>query len=102
MENTARGLTRLPATLMLLEPIIFRAASAPAQLPKKLGSIKQGVTFKMTNQFKVMSLNKFPLLPFINDLEFWLLIKNPVSLASMRLRACSHDPGTTHCPGATH
>ena len=18
------------------------------------------------------------------------------------LRACSHDPGTTHCPGATH
>ena len=23
-------------------------------------------------------------------------------IESKRLRACSHDPGTTHCPGATH
>ena len=24
------------------------------------------------------------------------------SLFSRVVRACSHDPGTTHCPGATH
>ena len=37
--------------------------------PKKLGSIKQGVTSKMTNQFKVMSLNIFSLLPHIDELR---------------------------------
>ena len=39
------------------------------QPPKKLGSIKQGVTSKMTNQFKVMSLNIFALLPHIDELR---------------------------------
>ena len=39
------------------------------QPPKKLGSIKQGVTSKMTNQFKVVSLNIFSLLPHIDELR---------------------------------
>ena len=39
------------------------------QPPKKLGSVKQGVTSKMTIQFKVMSLNIFSLSPHIDELR---------------------------------
>ena len=41
------------------------------------------------------------------DLDFKMqvldskLVQTPSQLLSI-LRACSHDPGTTHCPGATH
>ena len=27
---------------------------------------------------------------------------NVLNTIKVILRACSHDPGTTHCPGATH
>ena len=54
--------------------------------PKKLGSIKQGVTSKMTNQFKVMSLNIFSLLPHIDELRILAADERPMSLASMRLK----------------
>ena len=47
------------------------------QPPKKLGSIKQGVTSKMTNQFKVMSLNIFSLLPHIDELRILAADERP-------------------------
>ena len=47
------------------------------QSPKKLGSIKQGVTSKMTNQFKVMSLNIFSLLPHIDELRILAADERP-------------------------
>ena len=45
--------------------------------PKQLGSIKQGLTSKLTNQFKVMSLNIFSLLPHIDELRILVADENP-------------------------
>ena len=48
---------------------MLKSAAVYTQSPKKLGSIKQGVTSKMTSQFKVMSLNIFSLLPHVDELR---------------------------------
>ena len=48
---------------------MLKSDTVYTQPPKKLGSIKQGVTSKMTNPFKVMSLNIFSLLPHIDELR---------------------------------
>ena len=47
------------------------------QSPKKLGFIKQGVNSQMTNQFKVMSLNIFSLLPHIVELRILAADEKP-------------------------
>ena len=56
---------------------MLKSDAVYTQPPKKLGSIKQGVTSKMTNQFKVMSLNIFSLLPHIDKLRILAADEKP-------------------------
>ena len=56
---------------------MLKSDAVYTQPPKKLGSIKQGVTSKMTNQFKVMSLNIFSLLPHIDELKILAANEKP-------------------------
>ena len=56
---------------------MLKSDAVYTQSPKKLGSIKQGVTSKMANQFKVMSLNIFSLLPHIDELRILATDENP-------------------------
>ena len=56
---------------------MLKSDAVYTQPPKKLGSIKQGVTSKMTNQFKVMSLNIFSLLPHIDELRILAADERP-------------------------
>ena len=56
---------------------MLKSDAVYTQPPKKLGSIKQGVTSKMTNQFKVMSLNVFSLLPHIDELRILAADERP-------------------------
>ena len=49
--------------------MVLKSDAVYTQPPIKLGSIRQGVTSKMTNQFKVMSLNIFSLSPHIDELR---------------------------------
>ena len=56
---------------------MLKSDAVYTQPPKKLGSIKQRVTSKMTNQFKVMSLNIFSLLPHIGELRILAADENP-------------------------
>ena len=66
---------------------MLKSDAVYTQPPKKLGSIKQGVTSKMANQFKVISLNIYFLCYHIlMSLEFWLLM----SLESMRLKLMTY------------
>ena len=58
---------------------MLKSDAVYTQPPKTLtlGSIKQGVTSKMTIQFKVMSLNIFSLLPHIDELRILAADENP-------------------------
>ena len=56
---------------------MLKSEAVYTQPPKKLGAIKQEVTFKMSNQFKVMSLNIFSLLPHIDELRILVANEKP-------------------------
>ena len=56
---------------------MLKSDAVCTQPPKKVSSIKQGVTSKMTNQFKVMSLNIFSLLPHIDELRILAADERP-------------------------
>ena len=56
---------------------MLKSDAVYTQPPKKPGSVKQGVTSKMTNQFKVMSLNIFSLLPHIDEIRILAADERP-------------------------
>ena len=60
---------------------MLKSDAVYTQPPKKLRSTKQGVTSKMTNQLKVMSLNIFSLLPHIDELEILVADEKPHVIA---------------------
>ena len=57
--------------------VVLKSDSVYAQPPKKLDSVERGVTSKITNQFKVMSLNIFSLLPHIDELRVLVADEKP-------------------------
>ena len=56
---------------------MLKSGAAYTQPSKKLGSFKHGVTSKLANQFKVMSLNIFSLLPHIDELRILAADERP-------------------------
>ena len=56
---------------------MLKSDAVYTQPPKKLGSINQGVTSRVTNQFKVMSLTIFSLLPHVDELRILVADEKP-------------------------